>query len=272
MSTVRLTARDSTPILASVLSNIPEAVAVVVEPLADELQVVLGSDLVGLYLYGSAVTGGFDDDVSDVDLVAVTERAADRLELERLRNVHDRVVERDRAWANRVEIVYVGRSALASFRAIDGTVAVISPGEPLHVTGPIRDWLQNWYLVRRTGLALVGPPPAGVIPSISHIEFMAGIRAYAAYLAASLDGDPGAGTIAYALLSTARALRTLETGEPCSKQEAAAWLRQRRPEAADLIDRALAIRLAGGSSEFADVSQRRRAVAAARSIAAEIRG
>src|SRR4051812_45976805 len=40
--------------------------------LVSEMEKVLGEKLVGLYLYGSLVTGDFDDDISDIDLLAVT--------------------------------------------------------------------------------------------------------------------------------------------------------------------------------------------------------
>jgi predicted nucleotidyltransferase len=41
-----------------------------VNVLLSQMQTILGDDLVGLYLYGSLATGDYDDDISDVDLLA----------------------------------------------------------------------------------------------------------------------------------------------------------------------------------------------------------
>lgn len=45
-----------------------------VEGVAEQLERILGPDLVGLYLHGSAVLGGFDARRSDVDVIAVCAR------------------------------------------------------------------------------------------------------------------------------------------------------------------------------------------------------
>jgi hypothetical protein len=49
--------------------------------LAARIGDVLRDDLVGIYLTGSAVTGGFDPGVSDLDLVVVTTAPADEIDL-----------------------------------------------------------------------------------------------------------------------------------------------------------------------------------------------
>ena len=214
----------------------------VLAPLTNDLREVLGDELVGLYLYGSAVSGGFDTDVSDLDLLAVTEPAVEDLDLARLNAVHRRVVERDPGWQDRLEVVYVARSTLADLVGQD-PVAVISPGEPFHVTGPASDWLQNWYLVRETGVALTGPPAKDVIVAISRADYLSAIRAYLGYLRSA---EPSS----YGVLSACRALCTLEAATPCSKQEAAAWMRDRRREWAWLIDAALEDRRSRGNSGF----------------------
>jgi hypothetical protein len=222
----------------------------ILEPLTHDLREVLGDDLAGLYLYGSAVSGGFDPGVSDLDLVAVTDRRVEDLDLTGLDSVHRRVVERDPSWLDRLEIVYVARGTLGGPIGQD-PVAVISPGQPFHVTGPASDWLQNWYLVRETGVTLQGPPPKDLIVPLAWTDYLVAVRAYLAYLQGS---DPSS----YAVLSACRALRTIETGAPCSKQEGAAWVRERLPEWAWLIDLALEDRRTRGQSGF-DVAQTRTA-------------
>jgi predicted nucleotidyltransferase len=57
---------DRQPVITEKLSS------VFVEELANGLRSALGADLVAAYLYGSAVAGGFDVDVSDIDILVVT--------------------------------------------------------------------------------------------------------------------------------------------------------------------------------------------------------
>lgn len=216
----------------------------VLKALAADLYQALGPDLVGLYLYGSAVSGGFDPGVSDLDLLAITRRSVETLDLPILDGVHNRVIERDASWRDRLEVAYVAEATVAGTTGRD-PVAVISPGEPFHITRPASDWLQNWYLVRETGIALIGPPAKVIIRPISKEEFLAALRAYLRYVR-------GVDDLAYAVLTACRAVCTLNTGQPCSKQEGAAWARQRKPEWAWLIDAAVAARQSRGSESFQD--------------------
>jgi hypothetical protein len=219
-----------------------------IAPFVVDLRSVLGKDLAGLYLYGSSVSGGFDDGVSDVDLVAVVEPAVEELDIPALEAVHGRVAYRDPRWVDRLEIVYVARATVGGIVGRD-RVAVISPAEPFHVSGPASDWLQNWYLVRETGVALLGPPPTALFRPISKADFLGAVRAYLQYLR-------GADALGYAVLSACRALCTLETRNACSKQEGAAWARDHLPEWAWLVDVALADRLSGGKRGFKEARTR----------------
>jgi hypothetical protein len=245
-------------------------VTTLVRRLVDDLPGVLGGDLVGLYLYGSAVSGGFDPGVSDIDLLAVTGTDADQLDLDRLDLMHRSIVASSPEWADRIEIVYIGRVALGSFRTSAGSLAVISPGEPLHVTGPVSDWFQNWFLVRDTGIALFGPPAEHVIPPIDRGEFLAAVARYAGWVGTRTQIDVSSGALAYDVLSMCRALRTVRTGVQCSKEEGAAWTRQRMPDWAWLIDAALRCRLSRGTTGFDDEQTRTAAKRLIRLLAAEV--
>jgi hypothetical protein len=168
-----------------------------------------------------------------------------------------------------VELVYVSAATLASFRTSSGQLAVISPGESFHVTGPVSDWLQNWYLMRREGIALIGPPPADVVPRIARSEYLTAIAGYLEYLHDQSLEELSPGALAYTVLSACRAVCTIEAGRPCSKQKGAAWVRGRRPEAAWVIDAALACRLSRGSVGFDDEETRKAAMALVQSLASD---
>ena len=223
----------------------------VVGELAETVRFALGDDLLGLYLYGSAATGGFDPSVSDIDLLAVTRRPLAELDLPAIEAAQHEFVEGHTDWRDRIEIVYVASSTMASFWS-GGPLAVISPGESFHVTNQAELWLENWYLVRETGIALVGPAASDIVPPISLDEFLTGIATYAEEVRARSMATASPRNRAYAVLTMCRAYRTIEMGETCSKQEAADWVRERLPEWSGLIDEALACRLSGGTVGLSD--------------------
>jgi predicted nucleotidyltransferase len=247
-------------------------VDVLLDDLVASIEAVLGDELVGIYLYGSYVSGGFDPGVSDLDLVAVTGADVDVIDLGGLERMHGDFIGRHPDWTDRIEVVYVGLAALRSFGTSPGPLAVTSPGEPFHLRDePLIDWLQNWYLIRETGVALVGPPAAAIVPPIAWSEFVAAAARYAAEISDRSLSTASAGSAAYAVLTMCRAFMTVAGQEHGSKQAAAAWTRERLPEWAWLIDAALACRLSRGMVGFDDERTRAAAQTLVGIIAAEIR-
>jgi Domain of unknown function (DUF4111)/Nucleotidyltransferase domain len=247
------------------------AVEALIETLVPEITRVLGADLVGLYLYGSAVSGGFEPGVSDVDLVAVTARPPERLDLAELAGVHDALEQRSPEWTDRVEVVYVGRGALRFFRTTAEPLAVVSPGEPLHLRDErIIEWLQNWYLVRETAITLAGPQPTTLIPPIDRDEFLGATARYAGQLGEQDLATVAPTTLAYVVLTICRAAITLRTREPVSKGHAAERFVREMPEWAEVVDEAREARRSNGERGFSSAESRGRAVELVRSVGATI--
>lgn len=216
----------------------PNAVAVL-DRLTKDISGILGTKLVGLYLYGSLTIGGYDDGVSDVDLLALTTEDLDDQTLKRLRNMHAQIDDDAPRWRNRIEVAYLSMTGMREFKARSNPMIIISPGEPIHRIRAGQDWLVNWYLVRSGGLALIGPSPDGFIPSISHDEFLEGVAAYAHEVAARSDKVQDRKSQSYAILTMCRAVHTLDTGEHHSKHVSAQWAQDRLPQWSELIALAL---------------------------------
>lgn len=210
----------------------------------DGLRRVLGERLVGLYLYGSLVTGDFDAAVSDVDLLVVLAGDLTADEFAALDGLHRVLIAAHPAWDNRLEIAYVSLDALKTFRTQTSPIGIISPGEPFHIIDAGNDWLMNWYLVREKGVTLAGPPPATVIDPIAKAEFIDAIRAHVLVWRGYIEHVSHRGAQAYTILTLCRGLYTLEHLEHPSKVQAAAWAQRALPEWAGLIEQALVWRLA----------------------------
>jgi len=84
--------------------------------LLENIHTVLQDGLAGLYLYGSLVSGDFDPDISDIDLLAVTAYPVTGPEFTALQNMHREFARVNPAWDDRIEVVYISQNALKEFR------------------------------------------------------------------------------------------------------------------------------------------------------------
>ena len=222
--------------------------------LVDDLRTTLGPRLFGVYLYGSAVMGGFDPDLSDLDVVVVIEPSVDDSGLDRFAGLVDRLQVREPDWADRLDIVFVGRQTLAHFRS-GGPLLEISHEHQLRRIPSAADYLETWFLMRSANRAILGPPPASLLPPIDTREFLSEVvRGIDGFVAFVRDDTP-TGTVAYRALTLCRVLRSLESGSICTKQEGADWAADRYPEWAPLIRAAWAVRAGNGTHEFTNAER-----------------
>ncbi len=103
--------------------------------LTDEIRRNTNDTLVGLYVYGSLVTGDFDKDRSDIDLLAVVDSDVEGDTFGRLDRMHARFVQDYPAWEDRIEVAYVPDSALLNFRTQTDQIAVDQPRRTVQPQG-----------------------------------------------------------------------------------------------------------------------------------------
>jgi predicted nucleotidyltransferase len=215
-----------------------------VEEKLDELRLLLtrqfGDELVGLYAYGSLVTGDFDPSQSDLDLLAALSREVQEQDLPSLQALHARFVQKHPEWDDRVEVAYVSTTGLRTFKSRASTAAIVSPGEPLHLTQVGREWLIDYYIVREQGVPLLGPPPETFVDAISRDEFTQAVRDHLETWREPLPWRSEVGPQRYAVLTMCRGLYALRYGQQPSKKQAAQWAESEFPKWAPLIHRALA--------------------------------
>ena len=215
---------------------IPVEIRPQVDAVVAALAQILGADLVGLYLHGSAVLGCFGPH-SDVDLVAVSRRGL--VEDERRRLVArlldvsapyepqgaPRPIELDlvtddglRPWRYPTPFdFHYGESHRARFEA--GEVELWEEKES-------RDLAAHITILRRAGSVITGPPVADVFPEVPWED-------YADALTHDLDWcrTRFAELPRYGVLSIARIWATLSTRQPHSKAGSAEWALPRLPAA-----------------------------------------
>jgi predicted nucleotidyltransferase len=212
----------------------------ILDHLLAEMQKVLGEKLLGLYLYGSLVSGDFDHDTSDLDMLAVIASDLDDKEAVDLKQMHEDFVRQNPKWEDRIEVQYFSVAGLKTFRTQSSKMGNISPGEPFHIIDSGIEWLLNWYFVRENDVILFGPSSHQFIAPISKEEYMQVVhdhtRQWAEYVQNTKTSWPGQ---SYAILTLCRALYSHTNGEQVSKKKAAEWAAQQLPEWASLIQKAL---------------------------------
>jgi predicted nucleotidyltransferase len=213
---------------------------------------VLGPELVGVYLFGSATMGGLRPR-SDIDVLAVTRRPLTpterRLLVEGLlaaslrpRPIELTIVVKDeiRPWRHppRREFQYGDwlRTELES--GTDATAATVDP-----------DLASLIRMTLLTGRPLLGPPPAEVFEPVPDDDFRRAMAACIDDVLRGLDEDTR-----NMVLTLARVWCSVETGAIHSKDEAAAWALERLPdEHRPVLERARAVYLGEAEERWDDL-------------------
>jgi len=215
-----------------------------------DLRTTLGADLVGVYLYGSAVMGGFDPPLSDLDLVVVAERSTEEIGFDLFAGLVERLQAREPDWADRLDIVFVGRRTLAEFRS-GGAFLEIGHPRPLRRIPDASQYVETWFLMRAADRSIAGPPATTLVPPISTREFLLEVVAGIDGFIGAIHDDTPTGTVAYRAVTLCRVLRSLDSGEVCTKQQGAEWAAERYPAWAPLIRAAWQVRSSNGARELA---------------------
>lgn len=224
-----------------------EDVNVLLATLLRDVRAILGDRLVGLYLYGSLSSGGFDPDSSDVDFLVVTDGGLDESDLDALRRMHEELARSGLPYATELEGSYIPARALRKYDPDDSRHPSIGIDWDFGIISHGHQWVLEAELVRTRGVRVAGPPPASLIDPATPDELRdAVLHVLRDFWSKQLDRAEWLrprNYQAFAILTMCRAMYTVEHGKVVSKPEAARWARAALdPEWALLVDRALAWR------------------------------
>ncbi len=218
----------------------PDEVTSLLAKLPDALTHLLGTNLVGLYVYGSVLETTFDPARSDVDCIAVTERAMTDVEC---RQFDDWLTDAAAAdpWVRRLQLSFLikktvlaedSRACLFQFGNFKRSG---SDGNPI-----------IWIDFFQRGRTLCGAAPQSFLPTITPEMFRQALVRENGYLREELSLKPDSEWRddlpyrVYAVLTLCRILYSVRTGTVATKAEAARWALDHVPTNwHDLIHRAL---------------------------------
>jgi hypothetical protein len=207
-------------------------------------QTVLGGHFVGMYLYGSLASGGFDQHRSDVDFVVVTADALPEDMVPALEAMHTRLATSGLKWAPKLEGAYVPQRVLRRHDSSAAPCPTLNEG-CFYVAPLGSDWVIQRHILREHGAVLAGPSPQDLIDPVPPDELQRAVQAVLHEWWLPILQERGIWLYrseyqAYAVLTMCRALHTLQHGSIVSKPAAARWAQSALGEPwAELIERAL---------------------------------
>ncbi len=224
----------------------PKATGRQLRRLTTACQAHFGQRLLGLYLHGSAATGGWQAAASDLDLVAVLSawQAPDRPVLSELcLQLSGRPTDLELHVLTQRDLVPWQHPAPYRFhyseawrlRIEGGTPA---PGADRDGGARDRDLAAHLTMLRQGGVTLSGRPAAATVPMVPRLHFLDAVMADLAWAA---DEPPHEG---YEVLNLCRAWSFLTDGNLLAKEDGGRWAVSRLPasEAATVYQALLAHR------------------------------
>ncbi len=206
------------------------------------LQEIFAEGLLGLYLYGSLITGDFDRAVSDIDLLSVVDREMDESRYDAVQRLHDRLALDYPAWAGRIEVQYWSRETIQCFLHEPRQLAVISPGEPFHRKEADPEYQLNLWIVREQSQTVFGAPPETLIDEIPPAVYRSILHEHINYYVEHIRDETGKRWQSYVRLTLCRALYSLQFGVQASKRQSAQWVVEQWSDWTAVVEDALAWR------------------------------
>jgi len=231
--------------------NVPNDLSHLLQAMATDLPVILGSNLVGIYLWGSLTNNAFDESCSDVDCVGVTRRDLDDHQFAELDRWFENKKKQNR-WVSRIEMRLVindefldKTSRCCGYYPYTGRlIRHGSDGNPI-----------IWVSIAQSGITLWGKEAKLIAPHVSARCLNDALLLELNYLKQGLSSNAGDRTDrafiynAYAVLTSCRILYTASHGTLASKGQAYDWAMEAVPPAwRAVIYRAKDNRLRNGGS------------------------
>jgi len=205
------------------------------QDLFKDVQHILRSHLVGMYLDGSLANGDFDED-SDIDFVVVTDEDVSENIFSALHAVHERLNLMDTYWSTNLEGSYISKYALRRYDPKHANFPNIERGfgERLKTVYHDETWNIHRYIVRERGIVIIGPDPKTLIDPISQNDLrqamLPALHGWAIEILNNPNKITRQGYQSYTVLSLCRILYTLKFGDVVSKHKAARWVKETQGE------------------------------------------
>lgn len=212
------------------MGHIPTQLSALLHHLNAQLPVILGRNLVGVYLCGSLTQRAFNPKRSDVDCIVVTKRDLSDAQFGKLGAWLARAGESN-PWTTRLQILFL----------IKNEVLTMNSKACLYQFGNLKRSGSDgnpiiWMNVLNSGVVLFGPRPESFVPAITPEILFQALERELGYLREEISEKPESEWRdvppyrAYAVLTVCRILYSFRKGTIVSKPRAARWAIKYLPE------------------------------------------
>jgi aminoglycoside adenylyltransferase-like protein/nucleotidyltransferase-like protein len=212
------------------MAHIPAKASTLLADLAAQLPVVLGRNLVGIYLYGSVTDGAFNPKRSDIDCIVLMRR-----------DLSDAQFRKTEAWLAQTAKSNPCTTRLQMLFLAKNELLIMNTSGCLYQFGVLTRCGSDgnpiiWLDFLRSGKVLFGPRPESFLPEITPKMFFQALERELGYLREEIIEKPKSEWRdvptyrAYAVLTVCRILYSLRSGSIVSKRRAAKWAIKNFPE------------------------------------------
>ena len=127
---------------------------------------ILGSQFVGMYLYGSLATGDFNPETSDIDFLVVTSDLLPDKTISELEAMHNRTWATNLKRAGKLEGAYVPKELIRHHEPNGEPCPIINEGK-FYMDSLGSDWIIQRHVVREYGVVVEGPDPKTLIDFVT---------------------------------------------------------------------------------------------------------
>jgi hypothetical protein len=216
---------------------------------------ILGSQFVGMYLYGSLSSGDFNPETSDIDFLVVTDDSLLEETIAALESMHRQIWASGMKWASKLEGSYIAQKYIRRHDTNNPPSPTINEGK-FYIDRHGSDWIIQRHIVREYGVGLAGPDPKTLIDPVTADEIRDAILGILReWWFPMLDDSTwlrlhGSNYHGYAVITMCRALHGLHHGKVVSKPVAIQWAKENlASQWHPLIEQAVASQY-GRHSEF----------------------
>lgn len=214
----------------------------IIAVMTQEVQGLIGDELVGLYLTGSVTYGDFNPGRSDIDFLAVMKTPLTKEKMDEIKAMHERIGENNPKWAERIECSYIPADFLQNVLPPKTPRPYFGEGKFYPAAPYGNEWIINQYLLYKHGVALIGTDFKKLVKPIDIKNVQkACIRDLFAEWEPKIT-DPNylknSHYQSYVALNLCRILYTIMCNDVTSKTVSASWAKQEFPEWSGLINKA----------------------------------
>lgn len=209
------------------MTHYPE-VNTILKHLLESAKPVLGRHFIGMYLYGSLSSGGFNPQSSDIDFLFVVDEPLPEDVIAGLKEMHTRIGQSGLKWAKKLEGSYINQKALRKYDPENDKHPTIGVDWDFNIGEHGKTWTIQRHIVREWGQAIEGPDPKILIDPVSRQDLEhAVLNDLRMWWLPKLDDPSFVNDIeyqAFAILTMCRIRYTMVQGTIVSKPVAAKWM------------------------------------------------